>query len=90
MNDADDGANAPIPARVDTTLDERGRLCPLPIVHLAGWLRTATAGGVVCVLADDPGFMADLVRWLRVRPARLLASRQEDGLSKVWIERLPP
>ena len=76
---------APIPEHVDAELDERGRLCPLPIVHLAAWLRRAAPGDVVRMLADDPGFPADLLRWLRVRPVDILAVRQDEIIATVWL-----
>jgi tRNA 2-thiouridine synthesizing protein A len=76
---------AAIPDHVDGVLDECGRLCPLPIVHLATWLRGAAPGDVVRLMADDPGFLADLLRWLRVRPVHILAVRRDSTTVTVWL-----
>ncbi len=78
---------APIPTHEDGVLDECGRLCPLPIVHLSDWLRLAEAGAVVRLMADDPGFLADLLRWQRVRPVQLLALREQGGMTTVWLRK---
>lgn len=82
--------SAPAPARADVELDERGKLCPLPIVALGKWLRTAPADAVALLRADDPGFVADLLRWLRVRPVTLLALRRDGDAAWAWIRNTPP
>lgn len=70
---------APSPATVDHEVDARGLLCPLPLVHLSKALREADAGEVVEVVATDPGFFPDLLRWIRVRSAELVALRQRES-----------
>lgn len=59
----------------DTTVDERGRRCPAPIIALG---RTAVAlpGCVVELLADDPAARHDVPAWCRMRGAELLSSEQ--------------
>lgn len=95
MTDAlpDDLLNAPIPESVASALDERGLLCPLPIVHLSTALRRATPGEILLVEATDEGFFPDLLRWIRVRPHRVVALRIEPGepeLYRAWVEAQPP
>lgn len=80
---------APVPARADVELDARGKLCPLPIVALGKWLRTAPAGAVALLRADDPGFVADLLRWLRIRPVTLLALRRDGDAACAWVRNAP-
>lgn len=76
---------APLPEHIDQRLDESGLLCPLPLVHLSAALRHAKPGHILHIIATDPGFIADLLRWLRVRPHRLLALRQESDKQQAWL-----
>lgn len=85
MSAASDLLHAPLPQRVDQLLDESGLLCPLPIVHLSAALRQAQPGQVLHVIASDPGFIPDLLRWLRVRPHCLLALRQDGQRQQAWL-----
>lgn len=50
-------------------LDERGCLCPLPVIALG---RAAAAGArSIELLADDPAALTDVPAWCRMRNARL-------------------
>lgn len=75
------------PAACDLILDERGLLCPLPIVHLGKALREAAPATVFEVIATDPGFFPDLLRWIRVRPVTLLALRAGEGEFRAWLRK---
>lgn len=62
-------------------LDERGRLCPMPVIALGHvWQRAQTAGGAhrVDILVDDPAAAIDIPAWCRMKGARV-AERVEDG-----------
>ena len=45
--------------RPDSTLDATGLLCPLPVLKARRALREVRAGGVLEVLATDPGATKD-------------------------------
>ncbi len=62
------------PTEVDVELDERGRLCPLPVIALARAAADLPAGGVVRLLADDPAAAADVPAWCRMRGHTLLSA----------------
>jgi TusA-related sulfurtransferase len=53
------------PAR-DQWIDERGSLCPVPVIALARAARTAAIGTVIVVLADDPAAEFDIPAWCRM------------------------
>lgn len=59
---------------VDVELDERGRLCPLPVIALARAAAELPAGGVVRMLADDPAAHVDVAAWCRMRGHTLLSA----------------
>jgi len=46
-----------------TTVDARGKSCPLPIVLLAKAVRTVDVGETVTIRADDRAFPPDLEAW---------------------------
>ncbi|HET8969649.1 MAG TPA: sulfurtransferase TusA family protein [Candidatus Nanopelagicales bacterium] len=54
-------------------LDERGRLCPLPVISLARAAAGLPAGAVIRLLADDPAAALDVPAWCRMRGHQLLA-----------------
>lgn len=60
-------------------LDERGSLCPAPIVALGRARRRLPSGTVVLLLADDPVAGTDVPAWCRMTGAELLAVRQGEG-----------
>ena len=67
------------PAR-DQWIDERGNRCPAPVIALARAARTASAGAVIVVMADDPAAEFDLPAWCRMTGNDFLASvAQESG-----------
>ncbi len=73
---------------IDKTLDARGLKCPLPILHAKRALRDAPPGGVMEVLATDPGADADFVDFCALTGATLLESTFTDGVYRILL-RIP-
>ncbi len=48
---------------IDQTLDTSGKCCPMPIVELNRAIRDLDPGGVLEVLATDPGTRTDIPAW---------------------------
>ncbi|MGM0605488.1 MAG: sulfurtransferase TusA family protein [Halobacteriota archaeon] len=48
---------------VTETLDVMGLSCPMPIVRTKGAIDDLPAGGVLEVIATDPGSMSDIEGW---------------------------
>lgn len=62
-------------------LDERGRLCPEPIIALAQAAKAAERGDRLVLLTDDPGAKPDVIAWCRMTGATLIdQSEQPDHL----------
>jgi tRNA 2-thiouridine synthesizing protein A len=55
-------------------LDCLGQRCPLPVIALAKRIRTAEAGEVLRVLADDPAAANDIPAWCRMKSQEVLGS----------------
>lgn len=68
---------------VDVELDERGRLCPLPVIALARAAADLPGGGVVRLLADDPAAVADVPAWCRMRGHTLLSALEGSYVVRV-------
>ena len=60
----------------EVILDERGRLCPLPVIALARAARDLAAGQVITVVADDPAAEYDIPAWCLMRGHRFLDRSQ--------------
>ncbi|MBN2196292.1 MAG: sulfurtransferase TusA family protein [Polyangiaceae bacterium] len=58
-----------------TTIDARGKSCPLPIVLLAKAARDVAPGMTVVVIADDRAFAADVEAWCRKTQNELVSIR---------------
>ncbi len=69
----------------DVLLDERGRLCPLPVIALAR-AAVADAGARVLLLADDPAAETDVPAWCALR-GRVLAwtGDSPDGRGRAYV-----
>lgn len=66
-------------AATERVLDVRGRQCPGPIVAVASCLRETPNGGLVRVLASDPGFVSDMPAWCRQTGNELIDVRPKNG-----------
>jgi TusA-related sulfurtransferase len=69
-----------------TVVDCLGLACPLPVVRLARAVDAAEVGGVVELLADDPGARVDIPVWCRLKDHELLA--QQDRPDGGWVFRV--
>lgn len=60
-------------------LDARGLACPLPVLKARKAMRGVPPGGLLKVLATDPGAPADFAAFCEVTGHRLERSGEEDG-----------
>jgi len=67
-------------APADATLDATGLLCPLPVLKARRALRAVPAGGILQVLATDPGAVKDFEHFCRTTGCELLESGETDGV----------
>jgi tRNA 2-thiouridine synthesizing protein A len=64
-----------------TRVDCLGLACPIPVVRLARAVAAVEVGGLVELLADDPGARVDIPVWCRLKDHHLVAQhdRPEGG-----------
>ena len=75
--------------RPDSTLDATGLLCPLPVLKARRALRAVPAGGILEVLATDPGATKDFEHFCATTGCELIeASKRPDGVLR-FVMRKP-
>jgi tRNA 2-thiouridine synthesizing protein A len=60
-------------------LDAKGLKCPLPVLKARKAMRDVAAGGVLRVIATDPGAVKDFEHFCQTTGHVLVASREEAG-----------
>lgn len=71
----------------DATLDAKGLKCPLPILRARKALNDVPPGGLLEVLATDPGALADFPAFCRTRGDELVETSSQDGVHRFLIRR---
>src|SRR5579864_5277097 len=72
---------------VDQTLDASGLLCPLPVLKARRALRAVPAGGVLEVLATDPGATKDFEHFCQTTGCTLLTASEADGVLRFLLKK---
>ena len=72
----------------DATLDAKGLNCPLPILKARKALKDVTDGGILEILATDPGSVADFEAFCRQTGNELLSSTTEGSIFRFEIKRV--
>ena len=70
----------------DLTLDAKGMNCPLPILKAKKALVNVPSGGLLEVLATDPGSVADFEAFCRATGNELVEQSQDDGIYRFLIK----
>ena len=72
----------------EKTLDTKGLKCPMPVVKTSKEIKNIAVGGVLEVLATDPGSMADITAWAKSTGNELLKAEREEGIFKFYLRRV--
>ncbi|MGH6902377.1 MAG: sulfurtransferase TusA family protein [Geminicoccaceae bacterium] len=73
--------------RYDVFLDARGLLCPMPLIKARQALMVVQPGATICVVATDPGTVADFTNFCEATGHRLVSSEHEDDIYVYVIEK---
>ena len=65
--------------RPDSTLDATGLLCPLPVLKARRALKSVPAGGLLEVLATDPGAIKDFEHFCQTTGCQLVDATEQPG-----------
>jgi tRNA 2-thiouridine synthesizing protein A len=71
----------------DHTLDAKGLNCPLPILKARKALKEVPDGGILEILATDPGAVADFQAFCRQTGNELLEHSEEDDVYRFLIKK---
>ena len=69
------------------TLDARGLNCPMPIVKTAQAIKTIPSGGLIEVLATDPGSVKDFAAWSKMTGNQLVETGQEGVVFRFLLKK---
>ncbi len=68
------------PDTQEQVLDTKGLNCPLPILKTKKRLKDVPEGGLLRVLATDPGAVGDFQAFCQATGHTLVENREEDGV----------
>lgn len=71
---------------VDQVLDAKGLNCPLPVLRAKLALKKLPTGGVLQILATDPGAVGDFEAFCRATGNELVESKTEEGVYTFLIK----
>ncbi|MGC8837148.1 MAG: sulfurtransferase TusA family protein [Anaerolineae bacterium] len=72
----------------EKTLDARGLQCPMPVVKTSQEIKNVSVGGILEVLATDPGSMADISAWAKSSGNELVKMEKGEGIFRFLIRRV--
>ncbi|MEC8869788.1 MAG: sulfurtransferase TusA family protein [Pseudomonadota bacterium] len=72
----------------DHELDARGLNCPIPILRTKKFLTTMETGGIVRIMATDPGSVKDFEAFARQTDNELLSSTEAKGEFQFTLKKL--
>jgi tRNA 2-thiouridine synthesizing protein A len=75
-------------AAVISTLDCRGLACPMPVIKLSKAIKTLPVGGVIELLATDPGSGPDLEAFEKRTGHRVLERSEAEGVFRFLVQRI--
>jgi tRNA 2-thiouridine synthesizing protein A len=70
-----------------TILDARNLKCPLPVLRARKAMKEVVAGGLLKVLATDPGAPKDFVHFCETTGHELVESSESGGIYSVTIRK---
>jgi tRNA 2-thiouridine synthesizing protein A len=71
----------------DRTLDATGLKCPLPVLKARRALRDVPAGGLLEVLATDPGAVQDFAHFCTTTGCELVESGETGGVLRFLLRK---
>jgi tRNA 2-thiouridine synthesizing protein A len=74
--------------QVDTIVDAKGQMCPMPVLMLAKAFKNLAPGQILAISATDPGSQADIPAWAEKTGNTLLEKVVEDGVFTYYVQKV--
>jgi tRNA 2-thiouridine synthesizing protein A len=74
--------------KVDTVVDAKGQVCPMPIVMLAKAFKDLAVGQILMLLATDAGAKKDVAAWAEKTGNLLLETSEEGGVLAFYLQKV--
>jgi tRNA 2-thiouridine synthesizing protein A len=68
-------------------LDARGLKCPLPVLKARRALQAVAPGGLLCVLATDPGAIKDFAHFCETTGCELVESSKDGDVLRFLLRK---
>lgn len=74
--------------QVDTFVDAKGQVCPVPILMTAKAFKALESGQILAVSATDPGSKADMTAWADKTGNTLVEMTEEGGVFTFYLKKV--
>jgi len=71
----------------NTIVDTKGMKCPLPVLKARKALKDVAPGGIMIVLATDPGAKTDFEHFCKTTGCRLVEASEADGVLTFTLQK---
>ncbi len=75
-----------VPA-AELTVDTSGKFCPVPILEVAKAIKSVRPGGVVQIIATDPGVESDMAAWCKATRHELVRLVRQGKVFRGFVRR---
>ncbi|MBI5755804.1 MAG: sulfurtransferase TusA family protein [Nitrospirae bacterium] len=76
-----------IPAKIDSTINALGQLCPMPIILTSKKMKEMKSGEVLEVLSDDAGIKKDMPAWCNSTKNEYIGIVEDTTVYKVYVRK---
>lgn len=73
---------------MQTDLDAKRLLCPLPVIRLGEKINQVETGDLIQVTATDPGVLHDIPAWCKVHGHKVLSVKEKSDEIVLLVEKM--
>lgn len=72
---------------MQSNLDTKRLLCPMPVIRLEGMIKQINTGDTIQIIATDPGVLHDIPAWCKVHGHKVLACDEKSNEIVLLVEK---
>ncbi|KAA0448668.1 MAG: sulfurtransferase TusA family protein [Candidatus Thioglobus sp.] len=73
---------------MQTKIDAKKLLCPMPVIRLGEMIDKITAGDKIEIIATDPGVLYDIPAWCKVHGHKVLKIDEKNDEIILLVEKI--